>query len=173
MNADDIVVALVALWGGELTGRTRLQKGAYLLDRCGAEFGLRFVYHHYGPYSFDLAAGCADAHEGQRIQIEQRPGRHGVRYAIFSTDEPADRVGALSAKRARRIVAKMKPSTDVVLELAATIVFLRDEAGYADGAVEEMKIRKSIKANDDRTGRAITLLRDLGLMPPAATARAG
>lgn len=173
MNADDIVVALVALWGGELTGRTRLQKGAYLLDRCGAEFGLRFVYHHYGPYSFDLAAGCADAHEENRIRIEQRPGRHGVRYAIFSTDESAERVGALSAEKARRIVAKMKPCTDVVLELAATVVFLRDEAGYADGAVEEMKIRKSIKANDDRTGRALALLHDLGLTPRAETARAG
>lgn len=173
MNADDIVVALVALWGGELTGRTRLQKGAYLLDRCGAKFGLRFVYHHYGPYSFDLAAGCADAHEGQRIQIEQRPGRHGVRYAIFTTDESPGRIGALSDQRARRIVERMKPCTDVVLELAATIVFLRDEAGYADGAVEEMKIRKSIKANDDRTGRALALLRDLDLTPRPATARAG
>lgn len=174
MNADDIVVALIALWGGQLVERIRLQKAAYLLDRCGAKFGLRFVYHDYGPYAFDLAAGCADACEDRRIRIERRPGRHGVRYAIFSTGESPGRIGALSAERARRIVAKMKPCTDLVLEIAATIVFLRDEGGYAKNevAIAETRTRKAQKATDERMEKALSLLRDLGLMPRAATARA-
>ena len=40
MNVEKIVVGLIALNGGTLVGRTRLQKQAYLLDKCGASFGL-------------------------------------------------------------------------------------------------------------------------------------
>ena len=163
MKADDIVVATIALWGGELVGRTRLQKGAYLLHRCGANFDLPFVYYDYGPYSFDLAAGCADAHEERRIEIEERPGRHGVRYAIFTTSERAGGVGALSRRDALGFVEKMVPCTDVIIELAATIIFLRDETAYGEKAVAETKTRKSLKATAERIERAQSLLRELGL----------
>ena len=47
MNFEDmenIVVNLIALHGGELVGRTRLQKEAYLLHRCGANFDLPFPF---------------------------------------------------------------------------------------------------------------------------------
>lgn len=168
MDADNIAVAMVALWGGELLERIRLQKGAYLLHRCGANFGLPFVYYDYGPYSFDLAAGCANAREDGRIEIEKKPGRHGVRYAIFKTAEEADGIGALSRREARDFVEKMKPCTDVVLELAATVAFLRDEAGYGKEAVTETKLRKSRKATEDNMDRAQSLLRDLGLDPENA-----
>ena len=168
MNADDIVVAVIALWGGELVGRTRLQKGAYLLHRCGADFDLPFVYYHYGPYSFDLAAGCADAHEERRIEIEERPGRHGVRYAIFTTPERASHIGALSRGKALDVVKKMKPCTDVVLELAATVVFLRDEGGYPNNAVAETRERKSVKSGNGRLEAALSLIRNLGLDPENA-----
>jgi hypothetical protein len=44
LYAREIAVNLIALHDGELVGRTRLQKRAYLLHRCGAEFTLNFVY---------------------------------------------------------------------------------------------------------------------------------
>lgn len=171
MNPEDIVVGLVALNGGELVGRTRLQKQTYLLDRCGANFGLRFTYHHYGPYSFELAGGCADAQAEDRIVVDERVGRHhGVPYAIFMlAKEPAarDGLGALTAAQARSLLGKMQGVSDIVLELAATIVFLRDEWPYygkeRTGPVEETKARKSRKATNERIKEALDLLRDLGL----------
>ena len=177
MNPEDIVVGLVALNGGELVGRTRLQKQAYLLDRCGAEFGLEFTYHRYGPYSFELAGGCADAEADGRIATEERPGRHGVPYAIFSSGEgiaEPDRLGAMSAGEARALLAKMRGVSDIVLELAATIVFLRDEWPYygkgRTDAVEETKARKPLKATEERIGEALGLLRALRLDGGAAPA---
>lgn len=171
MNADDISVGLVASWGGELVGRTRLQKGAYLLHRCGANFDIPFVYYHYGPYSFDLAEGCLDAEFDGRLKIEERRGRHGIRYAIFRTAEEVDGIGALSRREARGFVRKMKPCTDVVLELAATIIFLRDDGRYPDNAVAATKARKPLKATDERLGEALSLIRDLGLVPENALER--
>ena len=167
MKAKEIVVNLIALYGGELVGRTRLQKQAYLLHRCGGQFQLNFVYHHYGPYSFDLADGLTDARVEGQIEIEEKPGRYGIRYAIFRIKgdvQQPNGLGELSASDALRLLKIMKDEvSDIVLEIAATIVFLRDEGGYEDQAVEETKIRKPLKATVQRLRNAHALLHKLGL----------
>lgn len=176
MNAEDIVVDLIALNGGELVGRTRLQKGAYLLHRCGADFGLPFIYHHYGPYSSDLASGCLDACAEGWIEIEERPGRHRVRYAIFTLGKdarPSGRLGALSAADARRLLGKIRKVSDIVLELAATIVYFVENGYDMKEAVEETKARKPIKASAERLREAYSLIRDLGLDPKNELAPVG
>ncbi len=175
MNPEDIVVGLVALHGGELIGRTRLQKEAYLLDRCGAEFGLAFEYYHYGPYSFELAGGLNEAQAEGAVEIEERPGRHRVPYAVIKTAEAQpEAIGKLQADRAAELLDRMKYVSDFVLELAATVVFLRDEWDYYGkekvGPVEETKARKPLKATEERMGKALALLRDLGLWERAAPA---
>ena len=176
MNVEDIVVNLIALHGGELVGRTRLQKEAYLLHRCGAKFDLPFpfIYHHYGPYSLALADGLIDAQAGKRIDIEEPLGSYGVRYAIFKSktgnhDAP-DRLGELSADRVRSLLREMKEVSDIVLELAAAIVFLREEGGYVHDAIEETTARKPLKATEARMRQALHLLRKLGLEREAAVA---
>ena len=167
MNAMEIAVNLIALHDGELVGRTRLQKRAYLLHRCGAEFTLNFAYHHYGPYSFDLADGLTDARAEGLIEIEEKPGRYGIQYAIFrlkgDVDHP-ERLGKLPVSAARRLLKIMEQEpSDIVLEIAATIIFLRDEGGYACQPVEELKVRKPLKATEHRIDRARTLLSQLRL----------
>lgn len=186
MRAEDIAVGLVALNGGELVGRTRAQKMAYLLDRCGADFGLRFTYHHFGPYCFDLANGLDAARAEGRIGHEEKlSARHGVPYSIFTSanDEGAPAgLGRLPATEARKLLRRMKNESDIVLELAATAVFLRDQWHYygkdkvaadaTDAAVEETKRRKSLKATPERLAKALALLREFGLAE-AAPAPAG
>ena len=182
MNAEEIVVGLVALNDKELVGRTRLQKTIYLLDRCGAEFGLPFEYYRYGPYSFEFVGGLNDALADERIEVEEKPGRHKVPYAIFRTDAERPRtLGNLPAERAVSLLGQMKYVSDFVLELAATIVFLRDEWHYygknevsaaeaTDAAVEETKRRKVLKATPERLDKALALLSDLGLAEAPAPA---
>ena len=186
MSAEDAAVGLVALNGGELVGRTRAQKVAYLLDRCGADFDLRFTYHHYGPYCFELANGLDAARaEGRIGHEEQLSARHGVPYSIFTSaedEEDPTGLGDLPAAEARKLLRRMKNEADIVLELAATAVFLRDEWHYygkdkvaaADAtgaAVEETKRRKSRKATRERLDKALALLRDLGLAEAPVPAR--
>ena len=166
MNVADIVVNLIALHGGEMVGRTRLQKEAYLLHRCGANLDLPFIYHHYGPYSFALVDGLIDARAEGRIEIEERLGSYGIRYAIFrskGTSGVRDRLGDLPATSVRSLLEKMQEVSDIVLELAATIVFLREDGGYGYDAMEETKERKPLKATRDRMEQALMLLRKLGL----------
>ncbi len=177
MEAEDIVVSLIALHDRKVIGRTRIQKSAYLLDRCGGDFGLSFVYYHYGPYSFDLADGWANACVNKRISILERYSqRHGVPYSIFKlskNEKLPDRIGALSTTAARSPLKAMKEVSDIVLELAATIVFLRDQGEYGDRAVQETKDRKPVKAIDVRLQDAISLIRNLGLDQKKALALPG
>lgn len=172
MTPDDIVVGLVALWGGKLVGRTRLQKGAYLLHCCGANLGLRFVYYHYGPFSFELAEGCLDARADARLGIAEHQGPRAV-YGIFTTDRnsrPPDGIGDLTAEQARPLVERMKQETGLVLEIAATIAFFRDRGMDMQAALAETKARKSIKASKERVEKAMRLLRDVGLCNASAAA---
>ena len=164
MTAEEVVVNLIKLNHGQLTGRTRLQKEAYLLDRCGGKFGLRFTYHHYGPYSFELAEGWEDAQAAERIDIVERPGRYDVPYSVFTVRGPVgapDRLGDLSAIDARERLQKMASVSDIVLELAASIIYLEEE-GYAEQTIKELKTRKPLKATDQLVAKASSLLVSLG-----------
>ncbi len=49
------VAAIIRDAGGEVVGRTRLQKTAYLLDVAGYGDGFEFRYRHFGPYSDEVA----------------------------------------------------------------------------------------------------------------------
>ena len=165
MKAEDVVVNLIKLNDRELIGRTRLQKEAYLLDRCGAEFGLSFTYYYYGPYSFELADGWEDARAEGRIEISEEPGRYGVTYSIFKLKKSGgvpDSLGNMSADAARVRLNKMAGVSDIVLELAATIVYLKEE-GYGERTIEELKIRKPLKATDQLIEKARNLLGGLDL----------
>lgn len=170
MNADDIAVHLIQLSGGEVVGQTRLQKEAYLLDRCGAAFGLPFTYHYYGPYSFELADGWEMARAEGRIEIDEKLGGYGVPYSIFTLNEPDSdpgNLGELPVGTARARLEKMSAVSEIVLELAAAIIYLMEE-GYGEPPIKELKIRKPLKATDELIKKATDLLQDLEL--PVATA---
>ena len=167
IDSENFVVDLIALHDGKLVGRTRLQKTAYLLDRCGGSFDMRFVYYHYGPYSPELALGALVAHQNERIEVTEKPGRYRIRYAIFQTKlgtASPSALGELAASSVRRLLKPIKNASDLVLEIAATIMFLRAK-GYPKRAVEETKARKTLIASDERVERALALLRQLGLEP--------
>ena len=72
---------------------------------------------------------------------------------------------ALSAAKARRLLKKVEKVSDIVLELAAGIVYFTDNGCDARAAAKETKARKSVKASAERLREAFSLIRDLGLDP--------
>ena len=161
----DLVVGLVALNGGKLVGKTRLQKVAYLLDACGLKSGVDYEYHHFGPYSAEIASAADVAEILDRLSSEEKPGFHSVPYVTYETDEakPA-RLGALSASAVESKLSIMERYSAIVLELAATIHYLEKAEGFSsDGAQDEVKARKSAKATVERLAKANELLGRLSL----------
>ncbi len=169
---EDIVIAVIAAAGGRLTGRVRMQKVVYLLDQLGLSSDLRFSYHHYGPFSDDLAHSVEAAKAAGKIDegFAYRQS-DGVQYSVFSTIgesdlTPFDRMGR---DQARSAIENMMRYSVTVLELAATAHWLWHHEKSSDWKAE-IRRRKGVKTADGRLEKAIALLGELGLPPPADSA---
>lgn len=110
--------------GGEIVGRTRLQKIAFLLEAAGVGSGFTFQYKHYGPYSEDLATAVSTANALTLItEIQQRAAWGGM-YSIYSCTQALEQTTEVS----RRTIAEEGARADAIeLELAATALFLASQ----------------------------------------------
>jgi uncharacterized protein YwgA len=172
MEREDIVAAIVSAAGGRLVSRVRLQKTTYLLDQLGLNSGFDYEYHHYGPYSRDLDNAVLDAWAFDLV--DESFGRResdGARYSIFSLKPDAnvkdEALGELGRDRAAALIQKFANTNVTVLELAATIDWLWRQEKCRDWRAEVTK-RKGAKVQGGRLERAVELLKEIGLPPPAA-----
>lgn len=170
---EDVVAAILAAADGRLTGRVRLQKLVYLLDRLGLKSGFDYEYHNYGPYSRDLENATADA---KAFGIIDETFGHrqsdGATYSIFTLKSPPSSppsFGRLSAAEAGRLVGRLMQVNVTVLELAATVDWLWRVEESPDWKGEVTK-RKGVKVQAGRLAKAVELLTELNLAPPAAVA---
>src|SRR5262245_58288729 len=120
----NLVVGIVALNGGEIVGKTRLQKTVYLLDVCGLGSGMEFDYYNFGPYESDVAFATDLAVLTGRLTAETRPGFHSVPYSVFRTSEPVpSKIGLLPAVAARSKLDVLKSYSALDLEIAAALIY--------------------------------------------------
>ncbi len=164
-EGDRLVAGVVAAAGGQVVGRVRLQKMFYLLDRIGLGSGFDYEYHYYGPYSSEVAEAVEDATAFGRL--EERVGRRsydGVSYSIFENPRlPAQPcLGSLDYDHAAKALRLMQAEPATVLELAATIDWLRTQEQVSDWRLELVR-RKGAKAEASRVARAERLLHDLNM----------
>lgn len=151
--------------GGELVGRTRLQKVAYLMQLAGFGEEFAFEYRHYGPFSEDLARGIDIASALGPVREVERQADWGGRYSIYSLRHPEPPQDAGRAA----FVQKAKEIGAVELELAATAAFLFEVEGF--GRIQEgnpwheTRRRKPDKAKDGRLERASQAYDALRKMP--------
>jgi hypothetical protein len=145
--------------GGNLVGRTRLQKVAYLMQLAGFGEEFDFEYRHYGPFSEDLARGMDIAVAFDQVKEAEQQAAWGGRYSVFSLKEPA--VPA-DPKRAA-FVQKAKEVNAVELELAATAAFLFVVEKKVDPWAETSR-RKPENAKDGRLERAKAAYEALRIM---------
>lgn len=150
------VAAIVRDAGGQIIGRTRLQKVAYLLTIAGLEDGPSFAYKHYGPYSEVLANAAREAALFGLLSETEAQAQWG---GTFSTYRVAE-MSPVDTPLARRRLAETAAAANAIeLELAATAAFLARE-GQADPWGETAR-RKPDKAADGRLDRAQELYRRL------------
>ena len=153
-------------WAGKLKTRKRLQKVTYLLQAAGCPWSDQFRLHHFGPYSADVAQR-ADELTGLGLLQEECVGNAaGQQYNYNLTEDAKGRLASLEAtqegqawarelapfeERASRILL----NSDVrELEVAATMVFFRQQGYEWSEAVERTCIFKNLKLQDGLVGRA-------------------
>ena len=155
-NTIEKVSEIILDAGGTIIGRTRLQKTAYLLKLAGFDDGFHFDYHHYGPYSEELALAASAAHaKGIIIEQEQRTNWGGFysTYTYQGTNSP--RSDSIRQKLARCAAS----ASSITLELAATAAYLAHE-NEPDPWTQTAQ-RKPDKAKDGRLEEAKKLYRQL------------
>jgi uncharacterized protein len=162
------VPSLVRAAGGEIVGKVRLQKMVYLLDQLGAPTGLSFSYHHYGPYSDELAEVVEDDVIFGRMKAEQKRRSDGVPYVVYKAD-PGGAVNesGFEQPKINAALQAMQRSSATVLELAATIHWLAFVEKVGNWEAELVR-RKGIKTEEGREGKALALLKSLQIAPTKA-----
>lgn len=140
--------AIVKDAGGELIGRTRLQKITYLSQLAGFPSDFPFEYRHYGPYSEELAEAMEIA-TGVRIAVEEeRPTNWGGWYSVYSAADDDDDLPTVQNRT--EFLTAAAGINAIELELAATAAFLYTEEGIGqddDGDPwSETELRKPDKA---------------------------
>jgi uncharacterized protein len=145
------VALLIAEAGGNLVGRTRLQKSGYILERAGLGYGFSFVYHHYGPYSEELSISTDYAVVLGDINEESKRTNWGGEYFVYSSKGQTQ-----EKNKSREELLKLVNSVNAVqLELAATAIFLHEE-GF-NPPWEELSERKPDKATTENVEAAKSL----------------
>jgi uncharacterized protein len=165
MSTEKLVAQVVSLnKDGKLVGKTRLQKTFYLLDQLGMNSGAEFSYHYYGPYSADVASAAEMATLLYDFEADEKvSAKRSVSYTSYlSREKKPAKVGNLSSAEAQRALSEMDAVSDTVLELAATMVFLKKN-GFPKNYVEEVRARKPLKASEDRLRSAKMLVSALNL----------
>ena len=151
--------------GGELVGRTRLQKVAYLAQLAGFGDEFSFEYRHYGPFSEDLALGMEIAAAIGAVKEEERQADWGGRYSIYRLRKPAASTNPVRAT----FIQRAKGIGAIELELAATAAFLFAVEGIGNDKPgnpwHETRKRKPDKARDGRLERAAADYAALRLVP--------
>jgi uncharacterized protein len=148
--------------GGELVGRTRLQKVAYLTQLAGFGDHFSFEYRHYGPFSEELASAMEIASGLGLVNEEERRTDWGGWYSIYSVVQ-----GAASSEDQQRatFVSAAAQIGSIELELAATAAFLYAHEGIGKSVSgdpwEETARRKPQKAADGRLEKAKAAYRNL------------
>jgi uncharacterized protein YwgA len=146
--------------GGQIVGRTRLQKIAYILEATGLGAGFPFRYKHYGPYSEQLADAAQTARIVGLLHEQETAAAWGGLYSTYHSQLPQD----FHVNEARRHLAQELVNVDAVeLELAATALFLAYE--HFQDPWGETERRKPDKADGGRLERARQLYHRLRSIP--------
>jgi uncharacterized protein YwgA len=161
----ELLAEIIDAHGGELVGRIRLQKVIYLLDQLGLASGFEYSYHHYGPYSSEVSSALLDAESAGVVQDQIKFRQSdGASYSVFHSqlDRQPEKVGNLDRPATIALLGQMKAQSATVLELAATIHWLRSVERVDDWQAELVS-RKGSKTGSGRQEQAVELLKSLEL----------
>lgn len=165
ITREEIVSNLVEAAGGVIVGRIRLQKMFYLFQQLGLKGGFDFVYHHYGPYSESLSIAVQRAALiNKSIKEQEKPsefGGHFSEFTLLKFSKPTN-IGDLPFEKAKKLASRMKDETSVVIELAATIHWLKNKESIANWEAE-LRRRKPRKTSVENVAKATKLLEDISL----------
>lgn len=119
------IAEILALAGGRIIGRTRLQKSVCALELTGLGYGFSFSYKHFGPFSDELKLSCDYADALGLIHEERKKASWGGDYSVFQTSaEHFPKEKSDTDKCREALLGVLVNADPVAVELAVTAAFL-------------------------------------------------
>ena len=145
-------------------GRTRLQKTMKLLQSAGLRTGYGFRMHCYGPYSEEIFSHIRLLDRlGFVHETEQDLPDGKARYMIAASSH----VPVPDIRNFRLKVTLLSQTPLTILELAATLVTLREAGFRRRTALSHLKAKKHEKCSPENLRQASNLIRRLGIASAA------
>ena len=108
LTIEDWILALLAYGGGEIRGKTRLQKTLFIIDRLSEKYDSNFVNanfrpYDYGPHSVEVEKALKDLRRRHLIDID---------YESTNAEEPVIIIKASpeAIKKGKKILDSLKKS---------------------------------------------------------------
>ena len=186
MNTYDFVhLALLAI-GGNIKGKTKLQKTIYFLGKLTDHLDeLGYRAHYYGPYSSDVAEAANRLRSLGFLEQTVASGgfvdSHGFEVARydFLLNEEGKKVAELKKERYSRpwkdleiVATNFKRAGDIdyqALSIAAKTDFILDKKGRKSkvSKIEETAKKFGWSVNEDEINKAVRFLKKIGLVEAA------
>lgn len=112
----------------DVTGRKKLQKMIYILQKCNVPFGEKFQFHFYGPYSEELTLRIEELcnlHLLEEIK-EDKGNYYRYNYTITADGDAFLSEFDLDMPVIDKGIKLLQIETSRFLELVATILYFSD-----------------------------------------------
>jgi uncharacterized protein YwgA len=159
-------------WADTLHSRKRLQKIVFFLQAAGYPLEADFILHHFGPYSEHVSRLTDELVRLVLLKEGATDNAVGQQYSYQLTEQAREKMQQLEESEQGRLMAeKMVPFEPLVksllrvdlkdLEVAATVLYFRQQGLDWPQAMEKACTFKRIPADGPLAGRALVLARSV------------
>ncbi len=159
-------LATILSWAGDqgFSGRKRLQKVVFFLQKAGCDLGCQYTLHHFGPYSRDVADACDEMVAAGLIT--ETGGQQGgsIQYSYTINPKIRDLVGRTPCPQLQQfqeLGAELIKKEIWPLELGSTILYFYGQTSDWDRALEQACAFKKVPSDCTASGGALALARSV------------
>ncbi len=134
-------LATLVEWAGEIKTRKRLQKVVYMLQAAGCSLRAEYTLHHYGPYSFDVAALTDEMVGAELLDEKKIQSGTGRSFSYKLTKHAKSQLSTIQQIpdglfQHKRLAIRLLNDQDLSkLELGATVTYFHKQGESWDDAV--------------------------------------
>jgi uncharacterized protein len=142
-----------------VTGRKKLQKMIYILQKCNLPFEEKYHFHHYGPYSEELTLRIEELCNLGFLQEEKedKSNYYQYNYHITSAGEDFLQQFSLDMPDMTGKVDKLQARSSRFLELVSTMFFF-DDLPLQENIEKVHTVKPKQKYSDEEIEEAVNFI---------------
>ncbi|QZT34215.1 YwgA family protein [Caldalkalibacillus thermarum TA2.A1] len=147
---------------GEISGRKKLQKIVYISKKFNFDFGERFNFHFYVPYSEELSLKIEELHHLGFIseKKEHKNGYTQYTYRLSEKGEEFLRLYPTEIKGLEPFIRKLNGESSRFLELVSTLLYF-DHLPTAELISKVQKVKSKQNYTEEEIHKALNFIDEL------------